>query len=498
MATITMPLVSSSTRICDPVRRRRVEVLQATVETWKVRGPVLEMAAANNVERWAAATKEKTSADVTSHECQVRVVRGDMLETAHTLTKQLGKPVVCLNMANEDHPGGGYRSGAAAQEENMFRRSNAHFTLAGDDVLRRVRGEVRYTSNMTRAIAGKHGTVPITPLVCIKGREECSRDDLGYTPLADNEVFPFHEMRSAAIDVGAYRGADLEGEMRQRIDSQFATLIAYEQRVVVLSAFGCGAFENDPERVATLYSDAIHRYKAHLDMVVFSIFFAGYGPDNYKTFARVLRNDEEGVDARPSLPVVLDEPMIYLSARQDDRVHAEFPSVAEAYELPAWVPARLVAQDMGVGQTGVDRAVASQSKPYVWATEFENVHSVWSFPEPRVTVEGKVYKNSETYYQAQKPRPWNAAHWNARKDAVMRCAIRAKVAADPTLVDLLLATRDHPLLSIKRDVYWGFDPVHGGKNRLGALWEELRVEVTNRGRKRKVSTDERGHDGSCA
>lgn len=53
----------------------------------------------------------------------VQVVECDMLVHAHFLCEQ-GHKVAVLNMACEDCPGGGLRSGAGAQEENMHRRSD--------------------------------------------------------------------------------------------------------------------------------------------------------------------------------------------------------------------------------------------------------------------------------------------------------------------------------------------------------------------------------------
>ena len=41
--------------------------------------------------------------------------------------------------------------------------------------------------------------------------------------------------------------------------------------------------------------------------------------------------------------------------------------------------------------------------------------------------------------------------------------------ADPSLQPLLLGTSNHPLLSIKADLYWGFDAKRGGKNQLALM-----------------------------
>ena len=66
------------------------------------------------------------------------------------------------------------------------------------------------------------------------------------------------------------------------------------------SAFGCGAFRNPPAEVARIYSETLRKYADDLDVVVFAIFYPGYGEkDNFHAFAEVFKNfnpllDEDG------------------------------------------------------------------------------------------------------------------------------------------------------------------------------------------------------------
>ena len=78
------------------------------------------------------------------------------------------------------------------------------------------------------------------------------------------------------------------GEMEKRVEAQFATLIANGIRHVVLSAFGCGAFENDPSEIAWVYKQAVERHRAAFAVIAFAIFYAGHGEDNYKIFKAFL------------------------------------------------------------------------------------------------------------------------------------------------------------------------------------------------------------------
>lgn len=55
--------------------------------------------------------------------------------------------------------------------------------------------------------------------------------------------------------------------------------------------------------------------------------------------------------------------------------------------------------------------------------------------------------------------------------------LRLKFAARADARELLISTWPHPLLSIKPDTFWGFDPVAGGSNALAKLLMQLRNEL---------------------
>lgn len=201
---------------------------------------------------------------------KVSVIRQDWGVAAGELAKRTGQIPAVLNMANAQAPGGSYKDGSAAQEENLARRSTlcGVFDALGD----------YYGTEMSDLINGKRDTVPFTPnQICFKGPE-----DSAYTMLSDDQTFLFHELRCAATPSSSFH-FDAEG-MRKKIVAQLETLIKNNCRHVVLSAFGCGIYNNPADRVAKLYKDEIETRQAHFDEIVFAIYYAGYGKDNAPAF----------------------------------------------------------------------------------------------------------------------------------------------------------------------------------------------------------------------
>ena len=219
--------------------------------------------------------------------CHVVVRPGDWGVVTQDLTREYGITFAALNMANAYGPGGGYADGMVAQEENMFRRTDCHFSVSRSD-MEETTG--LYRSEVTALLSGVGGRVYLDierPRVCIRGPEDRSRRDLGYEWLPEDEIFPFYELRSAAVDLRPKHGQHFDPlEMARRIAAQLDTLIEKGVRHCVLSAFGCGAFLNPAETVAMIYRDELRKRATGFDVVAFAIFHAGYGPNNLMPFAR--------------------------------------------------------------------------------------------------------------------------------------------------------------------------------------------------------------------
>ncbi len=277
------PFVQESALVADyyatPESAIRRRVLRETITRFEncPDGDRYQRRALANLARW----KGESQASSNTH--TILVLPGDWGVVTHRLTKQFGARFAVLNMANAFVPGGAYVEGAVAQEENMYRRTDCHFSIAPPqyDAARD-----RYTPAATRLISGEEGVVYLDvdhPRVCLRGPEERNAADLGYRWLDEQEIFPFFELKAAAQDL---RGGDAfnPNQARRQIKAQLETLKLANVRHVVLGAFGCGAFGNPAEQVARIYREELAPYRDFLDVVAFAIFNAGYGPDNFNPF----------------------------------------------------------------------------------------------------------------------------------------------------------------------------------------------------------------------
>jgi ribA/ribD-fused uncharacterized protein len=127
-----------------------------------------------------------------------------------------------------------------------------------------------------------------------------------------------------------------------------------------------------------------------------------------------------------------------------------------------------------------------------------------NFYRAPLTIDGKVWKTSEHYYQAMKfdghpdhveavrqtDTPMKAANmgrerhrplrqdWEEVKDSVMYDALMAKFTQHEKLNKLLLETGDAILVEhTKNDSYWGDGGDGSGKNMLGKLLMVLRDDL---------------------
>ena len=196
-----------------------------------------------------------------SKSLSVDVIQEDCLIVAQEHVRN-GNRVAVLNMASAGKPGGGFRSGAGAQEENLHRRSDLWRFLSEQ-------GKKYYPLTGDCALLSEDVTV-------FRGTERN-----GYDVLPEPFqicVISCAALRNPHLAIGTPAGFEPElstksvQETRVRVQAILSAARSSACKVIVLSAFGCGAFGNPPRHVATIFREVLAtEYANEFSKVIFSI-----------------------------------------------------------------------------------------------------------------------------------------------------------------------------------------------------------------------------------
>ena len=82
--------------------------------------------------------------------------------------------------------------------------------------------------------------------------------------------------------------ADLLDLHLSRARKILAAAAVNEAEVVILGAFGCGAFHNPPEVVAAAYKTVLNEFQGYFDIIEFAVYCRPGDSRNYDVFKKVL------------------------------------------------------------------------------------------------------------------------------------------------------------------------------------------------------------------
>ena len=176
---------------------------------------------------------------------EFQVINETTLSAAARLTKANGNAnVLALNFASAKNPGGGFLKGSQAQEESLARASGLYPCIAQMQAMYDANRQFRsclYTDNMIYS--------PGVPVF----RDD--RDQLLEAPYLVSFV------TAPAVNAGVVRrrGTEnvgrIEDVMRGRIEKVLSLAVIHHHETLVLGAWGCGVFRNNPRDVARWFGD---------------------------------------------------------------------------------------------------------------------------------------------------------------------------------------------------------------------------------------------------
>lgn len=186
------------------------------------------------------------------------------------------RDVACLNFASAKNPGGGFLAGSQAQEEALSRASGLYTSLLqqpGYYEFNRKSGTCLYSDHMIWS--------PGVPVI---------RDD------ADQllpQPYTVSIITSPAVNAGCIRTneprriPEIGDVMRVRARKLLALAVEQGVEHLVLGAWGCGVFANDPAEVARIFAELLKPggpFALAFTQVAFSVPSGGASTSNLAAF----------------------------------------------------------------------------------------------------------------------------------------------------------------------------------------------------------------------
>lgn len=179
-----------------------------------------------------------------------------------------------LNFASAKNPGGGFIRGAVAQEEVLCRSSALYESI---------RHSPMYAFHARKPNPFYSDYAIYSPAV------PYFKNDHGET------VLPYYAavVTCPAVNAGVVaeqygmEQEKIESAMMQRIERVLSIMAHHEHDTLVLGAWGCGVFRNDPEMIARLFINAIAvHFRGVFQRVIFAVLDKTAGQENYSAFVK--------------------------------------------------------------------------------------------------------------------------------------------------------------------------------------------------------------------
>lgn len=224
---------------------------------------------------------------------QIIVSRKRTLEAAESYSRA-GKRVCVLNFASASNPGGGVVNGASAQEEAICRCSTLYSSLIQPELW-----DSFYAPHREQADPLHNDDCIYTPGVVVfrtdtdsprvMPRESWYNVDVLTCAAPNLRNVPTNRMNYDGDTPAEIDGAGLRALHEKRMRRILSIAAEKENGVLILGAFGCGAFRNPPEIVAEAAKSAVGEYLRYFSTVEFAVYCPPGNDANYRVFEKTFR-----------------------------------------------------------------------------------------------------------------------------------------------------------------------------------------------------------------
>ena len=211
----------------------------------------------------------------------VTIVRKRTFDTAISMQrKHLELKIAVHNFASATNPGGGVRYGSRAQEESLCRCSTLFPVLNAE-----ANWKNYYNVNRKRNDSLHDDACIYTPeiIICKSDIEKPARLPRDKWDLVDVVTVAAPNLQNIQIS-----DEELAALHENRLRHMFTVAAHHGGDIFVTGAFGCGAFQNNPEVVARTYKKILPEFDGFFKEIVFAIYCRPQETINFDTFKRIL------------------------------------------------------------------------------------------------------------------------------------------------------------------------------------------------------------------
>lgn len=259
----------------------KIEIFEDTMKQCKT-NPALISAVKNSIKGTVLYKQGETPViQEKNGECKITVTQERTFEAVKNLKNDYqGAKIGVLNFASARNVGGGVVRGAEAQEECLCRCSTLYPCLDTEYLFENYYQMHRNLKELTYTDACIY-TPDITVI----------KTDTKYPEnMPENEWYNVDVLTCPAPNVSTIRISDMELLKIHRRRGRHIISIAVENNidVLVLGAFGCGAFRNNPELVAKAYKEIIPQFTGYFKEIRFAVYCSPRNTRNYEVFRRII------------------------------------------------------------------------------------------------------------------------------------------------------------------------------------------------------------------
>lgn len=279
-----LPPINRQTLIAEA--RTIVEIL----ERGEYEGPAGQVNIQADLVRLTVGTRQYLAEDtralgalpVTQHAAQsthISVTRETTIAAAQRLLDARPSPVAVLNFASATSPGGGFLTGSAAQEESLARASGLYHVLQQHPEYYAAHqgfGDRLYSDRMLFS-----RDVPVF--------RDADGRWLGRPWYLDVLTAAAPNLRRLTEAEVSNITPEAQAALARRVELVLTLFAHHRCTRLVLGAWGCGAFRNDPDHVASVFARLLSTsFQGVFDEVVFAVFATPAEERNVLAFERHL------------------------------------------------------------------------------------------------------------------------------------------------------------------------------------------------------------------